>query len=196
MTMVPLFAGAMFASALLLFWVQPMFTKAVLPLLGGTPAVWNTALVFFQAALLLGYLYAHVSSRWLSVRSQAVLHLGLLAVAMLLVLPVRVPPGWQPSATGTPALDLLGLLSVSLGLPFVALSATAPLLQRWFSRTDIAGSEDPYFLYAASNLGSMAALIGYPFVLEPRMGLAAQHSLWSVGYVLIGLLIAGAARAA
>ncbi len=196
MTMVPLFAGAMFASALLLFWVQPMFTKAVLPLLGGTPAVWNTALVFFQAALLMGYLYAHVSSRWLSVRSQAVLHLGLLAVAMLLVLPVRVPPGWQPSPTGTPALDLLGLLSVSLGLPFVALSATAPLLQRWFSTMDAARSEDPYFLYAASNLGSMAALIGYPFVLEPRMGLAAQHSMWSVGYILVGFLIAGAARAA
>jgi hypothetical protein len=194
--MVPLFAGAMFASALLLFWIQPMFTKAVLPLLGGTPAVWNTALFFFQAALLTGYLYAHVSSRWLSVRSQSVLHVALLTVATLLALPVRVPQGWQPSTTGSPVLALLGLLGVSLGLPFVALSATAPLLQRWFSTTDVAGSEDPYFLYAASNLGSMVALIGYPFLLEPRVGLAAQHAMWSAGYVLVGILIAVTARVA
>lgn len=196
MMTVPLFAGAMFVSALLIFWVQPMFTKAVLPFLGGTPAVWNTALVFFQAALLVGYLYAHVSSRLLSTRNQVVLHVGLLAAAMLLVLPVRVPHAWQPSTTGSPVLELLALLGLNLGLPFVALSATAPLLQRWFSTTGRAGSEDPYFLYASSNLGSMVALLGYPFVLEPRVGLAAQHTMWSAAYVLAGLLIGVTARVA
>lgn len=194
--MIVLFASVMFASALLLFWVQPMFTKAVLPLLGGTPAVWNTSLVFFQAALLIGYTYAHLSSRWLSMRSQAVLHIAFLVGAMMLVLPVHVPHGWQPPTTGTPIFWLLGLLGYSLGLPFVALAATAPLLQRWFSTTELAGAEDPYFLYAASNLGSMAALIGYPFVLEPRIGLAAQHRMWSAGFVLVVLLIGVAAGVA
>ena len=187
--MILLFSSAMFASALLLFWVQPMFTKAVLPLLGGTPAVWNTSMVFFQAALLIGYLYAHFSSRWLSTRDQAALHFGLLVVVVMLVLPIHVPDGWQPPTTGTPVPWLLGLLGFQLGLPFVALAATAPLLQRWFSTTDLAESKDPYFLYAASNLGSMAALIGYPFVLEPRIGLVAQHQAWSAGYVLVALLI-------
>ena len=186
----------MFASALLLFWVQPMFTKAVLPLLGGTPAVWNTSMVFFQAGLLVGYLYAHVSSRRLSIRNQALLHVGLLAAAMAVVLPIHVPDGWRPPTNGTPVLWLLGLLSVALGLPFVALAATAPLLQHWFSATDVVGSEDPYFLYAASNLGSMAALIGYPFLLEPRIGLAVQHEIWSAVYVLAGLLIGATALVA
>lgn len=186
--MIRLFAVAMFASALLLFWVQPLLTKSILPLLGGTPAVWNTALVFFQAALLVGYLYAHLSSRWLGDRRQPILHLVLLGAAAL-VLPIGLPEGWRPPMEGTPVLWLLGALTVSLGAPFVALSATAPLLQRWFATTDHPDADDPYFLYAASNLGSMGALLGYPFLLEPLIGLSEQRAVWSVSYVVVATLI-------
>ncbi len=190
--MIALFAAAMFASALLLFWVQPMLTKAILPLLGGTPAVWNTALVFFQAGLLAGYLYAHLSSRWLGDRGQPLLHLLLLGAAAL-VLPIGLPEGWRPPAEGTPVFWLLGALAVALGAPFVVLSATAPLLQRWLATTDHADADDPYFLYAASNLGSMAALLGYPFLLEPLIGLNEQRAVWSVGYGAVAILIIASA---
>ena len=190
--MVFLFASCMFASALLLFWVQPMFTKAVLPLLGGTPAVWNTALVFFQAALLIGYLYAHLSSRWLGDRRQPLLHVAVLASAAL-VLPIGIPEGWRPPMEEAPVAWLLGLLAITLGPPFVALAATAPLLQRWFATTGHPEAHDPYFLYATSNLGSMVALIGYPVVLEPLMGLGSQQRLWSAGFLVVALLIGAVA---
>ena len=184
--MVWLYSLTLGLSALLLFWVQPMFARMVLPLLGGAPAVWNVAMVFFQAALLAGYLYSHLSTRWLGPRGQAALHLPLLALA-LLALPIAVAPGWQPPAT-TPAWWLLGLLTVSLGAPFFMVATTAPLLQRWFAASGHRDAHNPYFLYGASNIGSIAALLGYPLLLEPLARLSQQSSLWTAGYVA---LIAG-----
>lgn len=190
------FATAIFLNAALLFAVQPMFTKMVLPLLGGTPAVWNTCLLFFQTALLGGYLYAHLTSRWLRPRVQAAVHLGLLLVS-LIVLPIHIPASWATPPTGTlPIPWLLGLLTVSLGLPFFLLSAGAPLMQRWFATTRHPSASNPYFLYAASNLGSFAALLAYPFVIEPRLRVSEQSVSWLIGYfVLLGLIAACAAGA-
>jgi hypothetical protein len=180
------FTVAIFLNATLLFAVQPMFTKMVLPLLGGSPAVWNTCLLFFQAALLGGYVYAHVSSR-LPVRVQAWIHLALMALAVLL-LPIHVPEAWsQPPASSLPIPWLLGLLTVALGLPFFLLSAGAPMMQRWFAATRHASSRNPYFLYAASNLGSFVALLLYPFVIEPRLPITEQSVSWTEFYY--GLLV-------
>ncbi|HEX6885947.1 MAG TPA: fused MFS/spermidine synthase [Planctomycetota bacterium] len=186
----PLYTLTLFLSAFLLFAVQPMFTKAVLPLLGGSAAVWNTAVVFFQATLLLGYGYAHVSTRCLGPRAQTLTHAGVLALGAL-ALPIGVAAGWSPPAGGTQIPWLIGLLAASIGLPFFAVSATAPLLQRWFAHTDHAAAGDPYFLYGASNLGSLAALFSYPFLVEPLLGLAAQGWAWTAGYALLALAIAG-----
>jgi hypothetical protein len=169
-----------------------MFTKMVLPLLGGTPAVWNTSLLFFQAALLAGYLYAHLTTRWLAPRRQLALHLALLALS-LVTLPVAVAAGWRPPGAGTPIPWLLGLLTVSLGAPFLMLSTSAPLLQRWFAHTSHPAAANPYFLYAASNLGSLAALLAYPFLIEPHLPLALQSRAWAVGYVLLLALVGGCA---
>ena len=160
-----MFSLTLFLSAALLFTVQPMFAKMVLPLLGGAPAVWNACLVFYQAALLAGYLYAHLSLKWLGPRRQAVLHLALLGLAWI-ALPIRVAQGWLPPATTFPAPWLWMLLAVSLGLPFLAVSASAPMLQAWFAQTRRPAGRDPYFLYAASNLGSLLALLAYPLVIE------------------------------
>jgi spermidine synthase len=187
-----LFALTLLVGASLLFSVQPMIAKMVLPLLGGAPAVWNTCMVFFQAALLAGYAYAHATASWLGVRRQAVLHLGLLLVPLALL-----PIGIAEDAARTlgpganPSLWLLGLLATTVGLPFFVVSATAPMLQRWFSRTGHASASDPYFLYAASNLGSMLALLAYPLVLEPTLRLSQQGRLWAAGYgVLVVLTLA------
>jgi hypothetical protein len=184
----PLYALTLFLSAFLLFSVQPMFTKMVLPMLGGSAAVWNTAVVFFQATLLLGYLYAHFSSTRLGPKAQAVLHLAVLLVGGL-VLPLGVASGWSPPTGEMPILWLIGLLACSIGLPFFAVSATAPLLQKWFARTDHAAANDPYFLYGASNLGSLAALLSYPLVVERLLGLNAQASAWTAGYGALALVI-------
>jgi spermidine synthase len=193
--MVSAFVAALFTSAALLFCVQPMVAKMLLPLLGGAPAVWNTSMVFFQGALLLGYLYAHASLRVLGVRRQAVVHCLLLLVP-LLVLPIAVAPdaarGWDAQAS--PILPLLALLAKTVGLPFFVLAASAPLLQRWFSSAGHPAGKDPYFLYAASNLGSMLALGAYPVVMEPWLALRAQSALWRGGFVvLVGLVAACAA---
>ena len=188
----PLFAATLLLSALLLFWVEPMFTRMVLPLLGGSPAVWNTAMVFFQTALLAGYAYAHATARWLSRRRQIALHLGLLALASI-SLPIGIGAGWTPPTEGTPVLWLAGLLACSLGLPFLVVSATAPLLQLWFAASGHRTAGDPYFLYGASNLGSIAALLGYPLLLEPTLGLDQQSRLWSAGYATLALLVVGCA---
>ena len=168
-----------------------MFTKMVLPLLGGTPAVWNTCLLFFQTALLGGYLYAHLTSRWFAPKVQAGVHLALLLVS-LLVLPIHIPESWAtPPAGSLPIPWLLGLLTVSLGLPFLLLSAGAPLMQRWFATTRHPSASNPYFLYAASNLGSFAALLAYPFVIEPRLRVSEQSVTWlEVYYVLLALIAA------
>ena len=187
-----LFSLTIFVSAALLFMMQPMFAKMALPLLGGTPAVWNTCMVFFQALLLVGYGYAHATPAALGVRRQAVLHLALLLSA-LIVLPVTIPEGWSPTAQ-SPFMGLLALLLVALGLPFLVVSTTAPLVQKWFAGTDHPLARDPYFLYAASNVGSLASLLAYPTLIEPNLRLADQSRLWALGYVLlIGLLVGCAA---
>jgi hypothetical protein len=186
----PLFALTLFASALLLFCVQPLFVKMVLPLLGGSPGVWNTAMVFFQTALLVGYAYAHLTTRFLPPRAQVFLHLLLFAAAVL-ALPIGLASGWSPPVDRSPIAWLLAALSASIGVPFFVVSASAPLLQRWFSASGHPAAQDPYFLYAASNAGSMIALIAYPLVIEPLLPLAAQSALWSWGYVLLACLVAG-----
>lgn len=183
------FTVAIFANATLLFAVQPMFTKLVLPRLGGSPAIWNTCLLFFQAALLAGYLYAHVGARLLSARMQALLHLALLCVA-LASLPIGIPAGFERPAQGVvPIAWLISLLVLALGAPFTLVAAGAPILQRWFASTDHPRADNPYFLYAASNLGSFAALLSYPFLIEPNLRLVEQRRWWSIGYlVLLGLI--------
>ncbi|MGE0036292.1 MAG: spermidine synthase [Xanthobacteraceae bacterium] len=184
------FTGAIFVSAALLFAVQPMFTKMVLPRLGGAPAVWSVAIVFFQAALLAGYAYAHALVRYLPVRQVVIAHLAVMAAAML-TLPLSVAAGWgRPPEVGE-AFWLIGLFAVSIGLPFFALSANAPLLQAWFARTGHPSAGDPYFLYAASNVGSFLALLSYPVLVEPFVRLSDQTRIWSLGYLLLFALIAG-----
>ncbi|MGI8440642.1 MAG: spermidine synthase [Thermoleophilaceae bacterium] len=192
--MLILFSATLFLSAALLFLVQPMFAKFVLPLYGSTPAVWTTTLLFFQAVLLLGYAYAHAATTRLGVRRQAALHLGLLLVP-LVVLPLAVPSGFVPDADATPVLSLLGLLAVSVGLPFFVVSSTAPLLQRWLADTGHPSAGDPYFLYRASNLGSIVGLLGYPLLMEPRLGLTLQGRAWALGYLVLVPLLAACAVA-
>ncbi len=180
---------AIFLSALLLFSVQPLFTKMVLPRLGGSPAVWSVAMVFFQTLLLAGYAYAHALT---TIRHRGVamaVHLAVLAVAFI-TLPLAIAEGWgEPPASGT-ALWLLGLFAVSIGLPFFALAANNPLLQAWFVRTGHPDGRDPYFLYASSNIGSFLALLSYPVLLEPLLSLRTQNLLWTGGYGLLIVLIA------
>ncbi len=190
--MLVFFAITLFVSATLLFWVQPMFAKMVLPLLGGTPAVWNTCMVFFQAALLAGYGYAHVATAWLGVRRQAAIHVGLLLLP-LLTLPIGIPMGWSPPVEKNPIPWLFVLLLVSVGLPFFVVSASAPMLQKWFSDTGHRSAKDPYFLYGASNLGSMLALLSYPVMIEPQLRLAEQSWVWAGGYGLLVVLTLGCA---
>lgn len=187
-----LFAAASFVGAFLLFVVQPMMGRAVLPFLGGSPAVWTTSLFFFQAGLLGGYLYAHAGMRFLGPRRLAPVHLVLLVVSVL-TLPAVVPSGWTPPTEGSPVPWLLALLTVSVGAPFFLLSTTAPVVQRWYAATDPTGRRDPYFLYAASNLGSLGALLAYPFVVEPLLGLEEQTRSWSVGFGVWIVLVAGCA---
>ena len=191
--LLPVYVGAIFTSAALLFVVQPMFSKLVLPLLGGSPQVWTTCLLWFQTALLLGYLYAHLAPRLLGVRRHAALHVALCLLALVL-LPFGVD-GAAPPASGDPVWWLLGTLTLSLGAPFVLLSSTGPLLQRWFSETDHPDAANPYFLYAASNAGSFIALLGYPLLLEPRLPLAGQRAGWAWGYAALVALLAASAVA-
>lgn len=181
--MLVLFSMTALASAFLLFWVEPLFAKMVLPLLGGSPAVWNTCLMYFQAMLLLGYLYAHVSSRYLDARRQVWLHVALLAVA-LVALPVAIPRDWTPPASGHVIPWLVQLLTIAVGAPFFVLAATAPLLQRWLSSSDHPAAKNPYMLYAASNTGSLLGLLAFPIVLEPNLRLGEQSRLWTVGYAI------------
>jgi hypothetical protein len=183
---------AIFTSAFLLFLVQPMFSKMVLPLLGGTPAVWNTCMLFFQTVLLAGYLYAHLSTRWLRAGHQVVLHLGVLALAAL-TLPIRVADGWTTPSGEYPTLWLLALLLVSLGAPFFVLSSSGPLFQKWFSGTRHPDAGNPYFLYAASNLGSMIALLGYPLLVEPQLRVAEQSRAWTYGFWVLLVMTAACA---
>ena len=179
------FAGAIFLSAALLFAVQPMFTKMVLPRLGGTPSVWSVAMVFFQAVLLAGYAYAHALTKYFPGKRSITIHLVVMAVAVLF-LPLSIATWWgRPPADATAALWLLGLFAVSIGVPFFALSANGPLLQAWFARTDHPSAANPYFLYAASNVGSFLALISYPFIVEPFTTLGLQRWVWAALFVAL-----------
>ncbi len=186
------FTATLFLSSALLFAVQPMVAKMILPLLGGAPATWITSMLFFQSALLGGYAYAHWSSRKLGPRRQLVLHAALI-LPSLLALPVAVPPGWVPGSSGNPVGWLLLLLTVMVGLPLFVVASTGPLLQRWFTSTPHGSAHDPYFLYRASNLGSMLALLSYPLLIEPRLRLADQGNVWAVAYAALAALTAACA---
>lgn len=181
-----LFAFTLFISAGLLFWIQPLIAKTLLPLLGGAPAVWNTCLLFFQTMLLLGYVYALASSKWLGPRSQAAVHVFLL---LLIAVYLFRSPAHAPVLTAvqqaTPTRWLLENLLLSIGPPFFIISASNPLLQSWFSRLRHHLAVDPYFLFAASNAGSLLALIAFPLVLEPNLGLNEQYQLWRVGFAVL-----------
>ena len=183
------YTAAIFLSALLLFSVQPLFTKMVLPRLGGSPAVWSVAMVFFQTLLLAGYAYAHVLMRVKNRVVPVVVHLLLLVVAMA-TLPLSIATGWGDPPTSGYAVWLLGLFAVSIGLPFFALAANNPLLQAWFVRTGHPAGPDPYFLYASSNIGSFLALLSYPVLLEPMFTLRTQDLMWTASYGLLIVLIA------
>jgi hypothetical protein len=186
-----LFSTAIGLGAFLVFVVQPQVGKLVLPLLGGTPAVWNTCLVFFQLSLLGGYFYAHLIAR-LAFRTQMVLHLLVMLLAGAMVLPISIAAATAPPDIDMPSRWLFALLLMRVGAPFIAISATAPLLQRWLSSTRHPHAQDPYFLYAASNTGSLLALLAYPAIIEPALPLHAQSELWTIGYILLALLIATA----
>lgn len=179
-----LFGITVFTSAALVFLVEPMIAKMVLPTLGGSPAVWNTCMAFFQAALLVGYGYAHLLQRVKSLKLQTAIHAAVLLAACL-ALPLRVTEIFGEPSGRFPILWLLGVLAVSLGAPFAALSATAPLAQAWYARvrSGQADASNPYVLYVASNLGSLIALIAYPVIVEPSLLLSQQRFGWTGGYV-------------
>jgi predicted O-methyltransferase YrrM len=185
-----LFAIAIFTSAALVFVVQPMVTKLVLPTLGGSPSVWNTAMVFFQAALLVGYAYAHGLQRIGSMKTQVTLHLVLLVLAALF-LPLHINRWLGEPNPAAPIGWLLPTLALSVGAPFAVLSATAPLLQAWYARVRAghADGRNPYVLYAASNLGSFLALLSYPVLIEPLATLSGQRLGWSGGYAVFLLMV-------
>lgn len=180
----PLYALAIFSGAFLLFAVQPLMGKFVLPWFGGGPAVWSACMLFFQAALLLGYAYAHASARWLRPPAQALLHGALLLLAAVL-LPITPGERWAPAAGAPPTAGILLLLAGTVGLPYLVLASTGPLLQHWFSRLNPAVS--PYRLYSLSNAGSLIALVSYPFIVEPVLARKTQAAAWS--WVFLGFAI-------
>lgn len=181
------YAVTIFLSAFLLFQVQPMIAKFILPWFGGSAAVWSAALLFFQLLLLAGYLYAHISIRYLKARQQLFVHAGLLAVAAL-TLPIIPAARWKPEAGHDPTLQILLLLTATVGLPYGLLASTSPLLQAWYVRTHTGAI--PYRLFALSNFGSMLALLSYPVVVEPRMTLGAQAHMWSWGFGVFAIVCA------
>ena len=185
---VALFSLTLFTSAALLFVIEPMFAKITLPVLGGTTAVWTTCMLFYQAMLLVGYAFANIWTRGMKSRRQAVLCVGL-ALVPLAILPFRMPAWGIPPVDRNPVPWLLMILTIVVGLPFFVLSTIAPTLQKWFSGIGHPLSEDPYFLYAASNFGSMLGLLSYPIFIEPHLSLVEQSRLWAYGYMILVLLI-------
>lgn len=191
--MLPVYTLTVFLSAALLFFVQPMVAKMVLPLLGGSPAVWNTSMVFFQAVLLAGYLYAHLLTRRFALSRQFLIHGAVLILPLVVALALgRLPvldPRTLPAPGGSqPSLWLLGALALAVGGPFFVLSTTGPLMQRWFAGTAHRNAADPYFLYAAGNIGSMLALVGYPLLIERLLPLQEQRVWFSAGYAVFAVL--------
>jgi len=179
------FALTILVSAFLLFQVQPLISKFILPWFGGSPAVWTTCMLFFQVLLFGGYAYAHATARFLAPRGQGILHLVLIVLAFA-ALPISPNPAWKPVGSEHPTLRILALLATTVGAPYFILSSTGPLVQSWFSRTYPGRS--PYRLYSLSNIGSLAALISYPFFFEPRLASGSQAMLWSIGFVAFGLM--------
>ena len=190
------------SSSFLLFIVQPLVGRMLLPSLGGTPAVWNTCVVFFQAVLLAGYGYTHYVSSRLKPRNQVILHFILLA-SVCLSLPIRMFAGAEVPTDSDPTMWLLLQLALMVGIPFFVISSNAPLLQRWYSYV-ISGqnknksdeekkNNDPYFLYALSNVGSLTALLAYPFLIEPALGISNQSVYWLLTFLMlvIGFLACG-----
>ncbi len=186
---IAVYSVTMFLSASLLFWLEPMFSKMVLPVLGGSSAVWSMAMVVFQGLLLTGYLYAHFLTRWLSVRQATAVHIAILAAATL-SLPIAIAAGFQSPPVHDVSLWVIALYLASVGLPCFALSANSPLLQAWYARSETEDAANPYFLYRASNFGSFSVLLAYPFLIEPAFALSVQSRLWSVGYGVLALAIA------
>src|SRR5215475_7798549 len=185
-----LYALTIFLGAFLLFQVQPLIAKIILPWFGGSSAVWSAALLFFQVSLLAGYAYAHYLIRNFKAKRQAQIHGGLLLLSAAL-LPILPNPYWKPSAAGDPTLRILLLLAATIGLPYFLLSSTSPLLQAWYVRRS--GTNMPYRLFALSNFGSMLALISFPFLVEPRLTSREQAYSWSGAYVVFAALCALAA---
>jgi spermidine synthase len=185
-----LFGATLFLSAFLLFLLEPMIAKMVLPVLGGTPMVWNTCVLFFQVILLSGYAYAHGASSLFSAKRHALVYAVILAVPVV-VLPFALQGASEPPTEANPIPWLLGVLLRSVGLPFFALSTSASLLQKLFSKTGHSAARDPYFLYAASNTGSLLALLAYPSLVEPSLALGAQTRVWAIGYVVFGVMALG-----
>lgn len=183
------YASTIFLSAFLLFLVQPLLGKFILPWFGGSPAVWTTAMLVFQVLLFGGYLYAHLMSR-LSLRSQGKLHIMLLLTA-LAMLPIAPAADWKPTATEWPTLRIVGLLTACVGLPYFLLSATGPLIQSWHGKTHAGRS--PYRLYALSNVGSLLALVAYPLAFERMFSKTAQSDIWSVSFALFAVACSGCA---
>jgi phosphatidylserine synthase len=180
-----LFAVAVFVSAFLLFQVQPLISKAILPWFGGTPSVWTTCMLFFQVLLCGGYLYSHLVTSRLTPRQQGLVHCGvlLISLAFLKILPSI---DWKPTGLESPVGRILSLLLSTVGLPYFVLSTTGPLLLRWFSVAQPQAS--PYRLYALSNAGSLLALLSYPFLFEPLMRVSTQANTWSLGYLVFAAL--------
>ncbi len=179
-----IYAATVFLSAFLLFQVQPLIAKFILPWFGGSAAVWSAALLFFQLLLLGGYFYAHVLIRYLKPKMQLIVHASLLAISMA-TLPIVPSARWKPEGFGDPTFSILVLLAATIGLPYMLLSATSPLLQAWYVRVHKGAL--PYRLFALSNFGSFLALLSYPFEIEPRLTLSRQATIWSVGYATFAL---------
>ncbi len=200
------FAITLFLSASLLFMVQPMVGKMVLPLLGGSPAVWNACMVFFQALLLLGYLYAHKITTKFDPRRQWLIHMGVLVVPLGVMIisaifsdknsPIAIAESLAPSGDMSPFLSVMAILTVAIGIPFFVSSTSAPLLQKWFANTGHPSARDPYFLYAASNAGSLIFLLGYPLIIEPNLKIVPQAWVWAGGFTILAVLIFLCGRAA